>query len=78
MSTLAFDSDYMEGAHPAIMARMMETSTLSKPRLWHGPLLCFGAREDPQGVRDAGRGGSLYGGRHAYQHHGHRWAAAPA
>ncbi len=31
MSTLAFDSDYMEGAHPAIMARMMETNFEQTP-----------------------------------------------
>ena len=31
MTALAFDSDYLEGAHPAIMARMMETNFEKTP-----------------------------------------------
>ena len=57
---IRFESDYLEGAHPRILARMMETNLDQTPGYGTDENLRPCARADPAKDRASGRGHSIF------------------
>ena len=56
---ISFASDYIAGAHPVIMQRLLETNMEKLEWIWNGPILCTGKRKDQTGI-SMSRWGSLF------------------
>ena len=61
---LYFENDYCEGAHPAILQKLVETNFEKFP-VTAPTLLCQRQREDPRGLRLPGGGCLLHLRRHS-------------
>ena len=48
---ISFASDYIAGAHPVIMQRLLETNNGKLEWIWNGPILCTGKRKDQTGIQ---------------------------